>query len=71
MHCQTIIMCFPCSFSLFTVPLGTCEMARPVNAGSHYLYYNLNDLNVLIPFAEKNFSRKNFSRYKVKPPFIT
>ena len=31
--------------SLSTIPLGTCEKARPVNAGSHYLHYNLNDLN--------------------------
>ena len=36
-------------YSLFTIPLGTCKGARPVNAGSHYLHYNLNDLN-----AEKN-----------------
>ena len=32
-------------FSLFTIPLGTCEKTRPVNAKSHYHYYNLNDLN--------------------------
>ena len=41
--------------SLYTIPLGTCKKARPVNAGSHYLHYILNDLN-----AEKNPSPSGF-----------
>ena len=30
---------------LYTIPLGPAEKARPVKAGSHNLYYHLNDLN--------------------------